>query len=160
MILPKFDWIQKSDCITFIFYTKSYSNCEILIEFQQSDKNNVNIIIKLIYDNKCYKNALNVKHEIKWPCRTQINYETGKCEIVFMKLDTFIWPCYGTIQQEYQNQSICVCDTKEKFLIIDKIKLTHNIYLIVIKRFNCQIMNCIPIGKHIRVYLQLKGLFL
>lgn len=105
---------------------------------------------------------------VKWPCRTNINYETGKIEIICNKINTSIWPHFGKVEQDYTEVPISVCETKVKCHIVDRIKLTHNSYLILIKHNVLQQgstsqtdaagqMEIIPIGKHVRLYITVKG---
>lgn len=78
--LPRFDWIQKLDFITIIFYTKAFSNP--LVEIN-SPFNDQTVLICLIYDGFVFKNELVFHEKILWPCDVNVTIETGKVEFVF-----------------------------------------------------------------------------
>ncbi|KAI4456283.1 cytochrome b5 reductase 4 family member [Holotrichia oblita] len=149
--LPRFDWIQKMDSITTIFYTKSLSNPQV--EINPPNQENV-IHIFLQFDGKHFVNELRFSKSIQWPCQTKINYETGKIELIFKKVDSQIWENYGTLRQRYEEQP--VMDLKLKYSVINKLQVNQNTCLLELERVDTTKLT-VPLGKHIRVFGKVKG---
>lgn len=149
--LPRFDWIQKTDYITIIFYTKPLSNPQV--EITKPD-HEYNLNINITYDHQTYINQIKINKRIEWPCHTKINYETGKIEIIFKKADGQIWDSYGTLKQYDEDYKFT--DNKFKYTIVNKMQVNHNTCLLEMERLDGNKLT-IPIGKHVRVFAKIKG---
>lgn len=149
--LPRFDWIQKMDSITTIFYTKSLSNPQIEIN-PPNQENIINIFMQ--FDGKHFVNELKFSKSIQWPCQTKINYETGKIELIFKKIESQIWENYGTLRQRYEEQP--VMDLKLKYSMINKVQVNQNTCLLELERVDSTKLT-VPLGKHIRIFGKVKG---
>lgn len=151
--LPRFDWIQKTDYITIIFYTKAFSNPQV--EITKPSLENV-LSVLLSYEHQTYANEIKFSKAIQWPCHTKINYETGKVEIVFKKVDGQIWENYGVLMQRSEDAKIA--DVRHKYSVVSKVPVNYNTCLIELQRADGTKFT-IPIGKHIRVFAKVKGKF-
>ncbi|XP_022916781.1 cytochrome b5 reductase 4 isoform X2 [Onthophagus taurus] len=151
IILPRFDWIQKMDSITIIFYTKSYSNCQVEVNPPNQD-NSLNIY--LTFNSKLFINEIKFNKGIKWPCQIKVNQETGKIEIIFKKLESGIWENFGILTQKRDETTSL--DIKLKYTVINKIQVNQNTCLIELERVDNSKLT-IPIGKHVRVFGKIKG---
>ncbi|KRT82967.1 hypothetical protein AMK59_3232, partial [Oryctes borbonicus] len=149
--LPRFDWIQKMDSITTIFYTKALSNPQVEIN-PPNQENVINIFLQ--YEGKHFVNELKFSKSIQWPCQTKINYETGKIELVFKKVESQIWENYGTLKQRHEEQ--LVMDFKLKYSVINKVQVNQNIFLLELERVDSSKLT-VPVGKHVRVFGKVKG---
>ncbi|KAK5641911.1 hypothetical protein RI129_010458 [Pyrocoelia pectoralis] len=151
--IPKFDWIQKTDYITLIFYTGSLSNPEVEIN-PPNAANTLNI--GLVYDRQVFSNEVTFFKEIQWPCQVKINYETGKIEAQFRKLEGAIWETYGSLKQKTDFVPIRITDERCKYTIVNKLAVNYDTFLLELERLD-QTKLTVPIGKHIRVFLTVQG---
>lgn len=149
--LPRFDWIQKMDYITIIFYTKSFCNPQV--EITRPDTENV-LNVYLTYEHQTFTNEIKFNKNIEWPCHTKINYETGKIEIVFKKIDGQIWDNYGVLKQ--RNDDYKISESTYKYNVINKSQVNHNTCLLELQRADGNKVT-VPLGKHVRVSAKIKG---
>ncbi|GLV34496.1 uncharacterized protein CBL_09744 [Carabus blaptoides fortunei] len=149
---PRFDWIQKTDYITTIFYTKPFSNPQVQVS-TPTKQNEVDI--NLTYEGLVYTNHLHFTSNIHWPCKVTINYETGKVEVTLRKIVPKIWDNYGVLKQTCNSVSI-MCDTKVKYIVVNKMTVNHNTCLLALQRSD-GVKQTIPLGKHVRVYGEWNG---
>lgn len=153
--LPRFDWIQKMDSITIIFYTKSYNNPQV--EIKAPNYENA-ITIYLFYDCQYFVNEIKFSQQIQWPCQTKINFETGKIEVIFKKTVGNIWENYGTLKQETL-ESKSAANQNYKYDIINKTQVNYNTCLLELQKSDrSKIIT--PLGKHVRVFGKIKGKYL
>lgn len=73
-IIPRFDWIQKTSELYVYFYTKSFCNPGVSVEYLDEKQSVINIIIA--NTNNSYK--FSFLKSLKWPCSVKINQETGE----------------------------------------------------------------------------------
>lgn len=73
-IIPRFDWIQKTPQLSIYFYTKSFCNPGVSIEF----KNDKESEIKIIIANTMNLYKFSFFKSLNWPCSVKINQETGE----------------------------------------------------------------------------------
>lgn len=152
IVLPKFDWIQKLDFITIIFYTGNFSNP--LIEINRIDDRILNIYLS--YKDNFYENELNFFEKILWPPQTKVTYETGKIEMVFRKVQGTIWENFGVLKQTCKTSRHSLIESRIKCKVINKTKVNHNTFLIELERSDNN--RCIvPLGNHIKVFETIKG---
>ncbi|CAH1119513.1 unnamed protein product [Phaedon cochleariae] len=150
--LPRFDWIQKLDYITIIFYTRSFSNPMVEI-FPPTPGQS--IIVVLAYDSTAFRNELVFYEAIEWPCTTKVTCETGKVELVFRKRDTRIWANFGVLRQMSKRLDTVKC-FKCNFVYRDKLQLNHNLFLLRLERTDgAKIV--MPIGQHSRFTVNIDG---
>ncbi|KAJ8968675.1 hypothetical protein NQ317_014778 [Molorchus minor] len=142
--LPRFDWIQRLDWITVIFYTHAFANPQVEV-FPPSEKN---LMIILTYDNTIFRNELTFLESVKWPCTIQMSYETGKVE-------GGIWNDYGVVRQSFKTAGD-VSGAKYSNVLTDKVQINHNMFLMRLERTDgCKVV--IPIGKHVRIFGNVDG---
>ncbi|XP_019864664.1 cytochrome b5 reductase 4 isoform X2 [Aethina tumida] len=149
--LPRFDWIQKMNSITIVFYTGAFSNPYVEISPPNQD-NEINI--NLCYKNTLFNNEIQFLHPVKFPCKTKVYFETGKVEMVFMKNNSDIWENYGLLRQK--STQIIQGSLRTNFVLVDKKQVNHNTYLLKLERadkYRC----VVPIGKHVRVFALIQG---
>ncbi|XP_031354393.1 cytochrome b5 reductase 4 isoform X2 [Photinus pyralis] len=146
---PKFDWVQKTDYITLIFYTGPLSNAKI--EIQSSNSTN-DLNVCLTYDGQVFANEIRFTKEIKWPGQIKLNYETGKVEMQLKKLQSGIWDTYGTLRQTTEVASIKVTDKRCRYRIVNKIEVNYNTSFLELERCDDTKLT-VPIGRHVRVFL-------
>lgn len=73
-IIPRFDWIQKTTELSLYFYTKSFCNPGVFIEFKDEKESEIKIIIA--NTNNSYN--FSFLKPLKWPCSVKVNQETGE----------------------------------------------------------------------------------
>lgn len=139
------------DYITIIFYTKPFSNPQV--EITKPDHANV-LNVHLSYEHQTFINEIKFNKSIEWPSHTKINYETGKIEVIFKKVDGQIWDNYGVLKQ--RNEDYKFSDVKYKYNVIKKLQVNHNTCLLELQRIDGNKLT-IPIGKHVRVFAKIKG---
>lgn len=149
---PRFDWIQKIDSITVIFYTKAYCNPQVQITTPTIENE---VIIYLMYNKNVYENKLVFLNDIHWPCKVIISCETGKVEIVFRKIATKTWDEYGTLEQSCSENSE-LGEDKIKYVVLNKVEVTHNTCMLSLQRIDGH-KQTVPVGYHVRVYGSISG---
>uniref|UniRef100_A0AAR5QDZ7 Cytochrome b5 reductase 4 n=1 Tax=Dendroctonus ponderosae TaxID=77166 RepID=A0AAR5QDZ7_DENPD len=152
--LPRFDWIQKLDFITIIFYTKAFSNPLVEINPPFNDQT---VLICLIYDGIVFKNELVFHEKIRWPCDVNVTIETGKVEFVFKKTSSGIWENYGVLTQRSKSANAALsAQVKTGYVLKRKMSVNHNTWLLQFERQDRK-KTLIPIGKHVRVFGTVNG---
>ncbi|XP_056648109.1 cytochrome b5 reductase 4 isoform X1 [Diorhabda sublineata] len=150
---PRFDWIQKMDYITLIFYTGSFSNPLVEVHSPQAQKE---LVVCFTYNNAFYRNQLLLNEDVEWPCSIKVTWETGKIELTFKKKIAKIWENCGMLQQNAEHLHHKNASERFNFVIEEKLQVTHNIFLMRFKRIDgCKIV--VPIGKHVRVFVNIDG---
>lgn len=150
--LPRFDWIQKLDYITSIFYTGPFSNPFIEIYPPNHEKE---IIVSITSGRKIYRNELVFNEDIQWPCSVKMIWETGKLELVFKKTASKVWENYGKLTQSSIDAPSNT--VKLDFSLKRKQQVNHNIYLLGLERRDeCKMV--VPIGRHVRLFVNVDGL--
>ncbi|XP_044272364.1 cytochrome b5 reductase 4-like isoform X2 [Tribolium madens] len=152
ILLPRFDWIQKSDHITIIFYTGNFSNP--MLETNQSDDNTHNIF--LTYNNTIFENEIIFADKVHWPGRIKVTCETGKVELGYKKCQGGVWDNFGVLKQKARACTNSLVEAKVKCKVINKIKVNYNTVLIELER-NDNTKSVVPLGKHIKVFDTIKG---
>lgn len=153
IILPRFDWIQKTDYITIIFYTKLFSNPHV--EIKKPNVDNV-LSINLEYDNQIFTNDIQFNKAIEWPCQVKISYETGKIEIQFRKVVGGIWENYGTLKQSNEEALANSAEIKYKYTVMNKIEVNYNTSLLELQRCD-ETRIVVPIGRHVQLFNNVQG---
>ncbi|KAK4873934.1 hypothetical protein RN001_013294 [Aquatica leii] len=150
---PRFDWIQKTDYITLIFYSGPFANPKIEIVPPNVDNT---LIIYLTSDLQVFVNEVTFLHRIQWPCQIKVNYETGKVEVQFRKSESKIWDNYGVLKQKTEVPSVVKHNFKCKYTVVNKLELNYNTSLLELKK-NDENKLTVPLGKHVRVFINIQG---
>lgn len=154
-VLPRFDWIQRLDYITVIFYTRAFSNP--LVKLYPPDPNKT-FVIKLIYDGYVFRNEILFYESVIWPCSVKVTCETGKVELVFQKTEGRIWEHYGILRQQSISFDAAEVTTKYNFVFSGKVQINHNISLMRLERTD-GVKIVAPIGMHVRAFVNIDGKF-
>lgn len=152
LLLPRFDWIQKLDYITIIFYTGNFSNP--MVEVNCIDDKNYQIF--LTYDDNVFVNEITFTGGVNWPCQIRVSCETGKIELIYKKDEGKVWDNFGVLKQKAKSKTNSLVETKFKCKVINKVKVNYNTVLIELER-NDGNKCVVPLGKHIKVYETIKG---
>lgn len=76
-VIPRFDWIQKTSELSIYFYTKSFCNPGISVEWFSDKESEVKIVIA----NTSNSYKFSFLKALKWPCSIKVNQETGEFAI-------------------------------------------------------------------------------
>ncbi|XP_063916616.1 cytochrome b5 reductase 4 isoform X2 [Zophobas morio] len=152
ILLPKFDWIQKLDYITIIFYTGNFSNP--LIEANRVDERTFHI--SLSYKNTVFENEILFSDKVNWPCQFRVGYETGKVEMVYKKCQGSIWENFGVLKQTSKSRTNSLVEARLKCRVVNKVKVNHNTVLVEMERMDGN-KSIVPLGKHVKVFASIKG---
>lgn len=96
-----------------------------------------------------YENVLTFVGGLQWPCKVDVNYETGKVEIMFKKVNQNLWDIYGKIEQS--SKKIDNQDEKVRYVVLANVKVNHNTCILSLQRFD-GFRQTVPVGKHVNVY--------
>ncbi|XP_076275141.1 cytochrome b5 reductase 4-like isoform X2 [Rhynchophorus ferrugineus] len=151
--LPRFDWIQKLEYITIIFYTKAFSNPLVEIQKPTNDRT---LVIALTYYEHTYKNELTFFEKIHWPCDVTVTAETGKVELVFRKHDSGVWDNYGVLKQQTKLNSTSSSQVRSTYLVKRKSDVNYNTVLLQLERED-EGRIVVPVGRHVRVFAAVDG---
>lgn len=149
-IVPRFDWIQKTSTLNLVFYTKSLCNPGVII--QQICDNEVNIKILLV-NSSIYEYKFSLSKDVRWPCQAKISQETGKIELIFVKVESVLWTTFGT----YERKKITEYVTYEfDYEVEDRAAITHDSYALLL-RPKTNLLQVVPLGYHFSVTAKIFG---
>ncbi|XP_062535498.1 cytochrome b5 reductase 4-like isoform X1 [Armigeres subalbatus] len=144
-VVPRFDWLQKTAEVTFIFYTKALCNPAVVVEFA----NNLEFSVRIFLEgNVLHRYQFQVANNLQWPCTVRQSLEAGKVELVFNKLLPGLWTNYG--QMEYKRTENYPMELHE-YDVATRIEITHDSCALLLRPKNNSILQSIPIGYHISV---------
>lgn len=145
LVVPRFDWIQKTAEVTFIFYTKALCNPAIVVEFT----NNLEFIVRIFLEgNVLHRYQFQVANNLQWPCTVRQSLESGKVEIVFNKLLPGLWTTYGQMQHERtENYPLEL----HEYDVATRIEITHDSCALLLRPKNNSILQITPIGHHLSI---------
>ncbi|XP_064213305.1 cytochrome b5 reductase 4 isoform X2 [Tribolium castaneum] len=153
ILLPRFDWIQKLDYITIIFYTGNFSN-PMLETTTRGDDNTHSIF--LTYNNTIFDNEIVFAGKVHFPGRIKVTCETGKVELCYKKCQGSVWDNFGVLKQKARPYTDSLVQAKLKCKVVNKIKVNYNTVLIELERSD-NTKSVVPLGKHIKVFDTIKG---
>ncbi|XP_055317973.1 cytochrome b5 reductase 4 isoform X2 [Sitodiplosis mosellana] len=149
-IVPRFDWIQKTNELSLVFYTKALCNPALMIRCIAATKLEISIQIEQTLHCSQFQLADQVDFP---PIATKINYETGKIECIFHKHVPALWTNFGLMtRQKLTDLSNC----KYLYNVIERVQITHDSYALVLQPKHTLIHN-LPIGHHISVTANVEG---
>jgi hypothetical protein len=152
ILLPRFDWIQKLDYITIIFYTGNFSNP--MLEVNRADDKTFHIF--LTYSGHVFDNEIMFADKVHWPCRIRVGCETGKVELVYRKCQGSVWDNFGVLKQKSKAKAKALVESRLKCKVANKTKVNYNTFLIELERSDGN-RSIVPLGKHIKVFDTIKG---
>ncbi|EAT43055.1 AAEL005478-PA, partial [Aedes aegypti] len=143
--MPRFDWIQKTAEVTFIFYTKALCNPAVVVEFVNNLEFNVRIFLE---GNVRHRYQFQVANNLQWPCTVRQSLEAGKVELVFNKLLPGLWTNYG--QMEHEQTENYPMELHE-YDVATRIEITHDSCALLLRPKNNSILQITPIGHHLSI---------
>lgn len=149
-IIPRFDWIQKTSDLSIVFYTKSLCNPGLTIDQRSETEIDVRIFVEHHFNLYQFKLA----YKVQWPCQPRIFYETGKIEIVFVKVEPALWTNYGTMERKKTNDFE---DIEREYDVINRTPISEDSYSIVLKPKR-KMLQVLPLGYHFSVTARVNGL--
>ncbi|XP_065089720.1 cytochrome b5 reductase 4 isoform X2 [Ochlerotatus camptorhynchus] len=144
-VVPRFDWIQKTAEVTFIFYTKALCNPAVVVEFVNNLEFNVRIFLE---GNVRHRYQFQVANNLQWPCTVRQSLEAGKVELVFNKLLPGLWTSYG--QMEHERSENYPLELYE-YDVATRLEITHDSCALLLRPKNNSILQVIPIGYHLSI---------
>lgn len=144
-VVPRFDWIQKTAEVTFIFYTKALCNPAVVVEFVNNLEFNVRIFLE---GNVRHRYQFQVANNLQWPCTVRQSLEAGKVELVFNKLLPGLWTNYG--QMEHEQTENYPMELHE-YDVATRIEITHDSCALLLRPKNNSILQITPIGHHLSI---------
>lgn len=144
-VVPRFDWIQKTAEVTFIFYTKALCNPAVVVEFVNNLEFNVRIFLE---GNVLHRYQFQVTNNLQWPCTVRQSLEAGKVELVFNKLLPSLWTNYG--QMEHDQIENYPMELHE-YDVATRIEITHDSCALLLRPKNNSILQVTPIGHHLSI---------
>lgn len=152
--LPRFDWIQRTRWINFIFYTTPFSNP--LVEVLPPDQERT-LTVTFIYDETIFTNEIALHDQVNWPGTVQVSYETGKIELEFMKTEGKLWVDFGELTQDCKPVGTTInCCAKCNYVFSERKQVTHNTFVVRLERTDKGRV-VVPIGRHVRVFGNMDG---
>ncbi|XP_031623674.1 cytochrome b5 reductase 4 isoform X2 [Contarinia nasturtii] len=152
-IVPRFDWIQKTNELSLVFYTKAFCNPALLIRcITQSPQSKFEIGIQI--EQTMHINQFQLADQVAFPpLATKINYETGKIECIFQKNVPALWTNFGLMtRQKLTDLSNCTY----LYNVIERVQITHDSYALVLQPKQ-SLIQILPIGHHISVTANVEG---
>lgn len=151
-IVPRFDWIQKTNEISLVFYTKALCNPGIVIHRMSDTQSKFDIIIQIIQTMHVYSIQL-TDHVDFPPIATRINYETGKFECIFRKNVPALWTNFGLMTRQ---KFIDLSTFTYLYNVIKRVQITHDSYALILEP-KLSLIQILPIGHHISITATIEG---
>lgn len=154
-IVPRFDWIQKTNEISLVFYTKALCNPGIIIHRKPSEtQSKFDIIIQI--EQTMHVHSMQLADHVNFPpITTRINYETGKIECIFRKIVPALWTNFGlTTRKKLTDLSTFTY----LYNVIKRVQITHDSYALVLEP-TLSLIQIFPIGYHITITATIEGNF-
>lgn len=152
-IVPRFDWIQKTNELSLVFYTKAWCNPGLIIRCIDETKTKLEISIQI--DQTMHTSHIQLADQVDFPSMTtKINYETGKIECIFRKHVPALWTNFGLITREKLTD---LSNCTYLYNVFERTQITHDSYALVLKPKQ-SLMQTLPIGHHISVTANIEGL--
>lgn len=152
-IVPRFDWIQKTNELTLVFYTKSLCNPGLVLRCAGphiQTKLDISIQIEQVLHIFNFQLAQNCD----WPPHSAVvNNETGKIEIILRKSVPTLWSNFGLLNRRKLND---LTHCNYLYDVCDRIQISHDSYALVLKAKQ-SILQIFPIGYHISVTATIEG---
>lgn len=168
VVVPRFDWIQKSTDILLTFYTRSLCNPGLIVE-QLSVST---IIVKIFIEDITHIYKIKFSADVTWPCTIRLVNETGKVshfylflfyfllpfpgkiELLFMKCETSVWTNFCTMEKD----KVVNDTTLYEFDVQHREEITHDscALLLIPKE---KIIFVTPIGYHVNLTANINGMF-
>lgn len=153
-IVPRFDWIQKTNELSLVFYTKAICNPGIVIRSLSDSQSKFEIIIQI--QQTMHVCSFQLADHVEFPpINAKVNYETGKIECIFRKCIPALWTNFGLITRQKIND---ISNTTYHYDVIERVQITHNSYALVLKPKQ-SLLQILPIGYHISVTANVEGLY-
>lgn len=148
---PRFDWMQKTQTLNLIFYTKSLCNPGLIL--MKTDDKEIDVKICLV--NSMFQYKFNLFGEVLWPGQTKITQETGKIEAIFTKKEPELWKSIGT----FESKKITEFEVQEfDYEICERAAINHDSYAVLL-RPKAEILQIVPIGFHLSITGKVSGEF-
>ncbi|XP_058465332.1 cytochrome b5 reductase 4 isoform X2 [Malaya genurostris] len=153
-VVPRFDWIQKTAEVSFVFYTKTLCNSAVVIEFMNNLEFSVRIFIE---GNVLHRYKFQAANNLQWPCNVRQSQEAGKIELMFNKMDPELWTTYG--QMEYERKENYEIELYE-YDVATRIEIAHDSCALLLRPINSLVIQVVPIGHHVSVTGTVNGEFI
>lgn len=151
-IVPRFDWIQKTNEISLVFYTKARCNPGIIIHRLADTQSKFDIVIQIEQTMHVYSTQL-ADHVEFPPIATRINYDTGKIECIFRKNVPALWTNFGLMtRQKFTDLSTFTY----LYNVIKRVQITHDSYALILEP-KLSLTQIFPIGYHITITATIEG---
>lgn len=152
-IVPRFDWIQKTNELSLVFYTKAWCNPALIIRSIDDSKSKLEISIQI--EQTMHISHIQLADQVDFPpIMTKINAETGKIECIFRKHVPALWTNFGLITREKLTD---LSNCTYLYNVVERTQITHDSYALVLEPKQ-SIVQTLPIGHHISVTANIKGL--
>lgn len=152
-IVPRFDWIQRTNDLTLVFYTKSLCNPGFLID---GGTNGKTLEISVQIERVVHAFSFRLLHAVEWPpSAAVVNHETGKIEIVLNKTVPALWSNFGLLNRRKSTDNLSDCDYSYK--CDERTRISHDSYALVLRPTNLRLVHQLPIGYHVSVRVKLPG---
>lgn len=151
-IVPRFDWIQKTNELTLVFYTKSLCNPSFLIRNLMDAQSKFEISIQI--EQTMHICQFQLADHVEFPpIATKINYDTGKIECCFRKIVPALWTNFGLLtRQKLTDLSNCTY----LYNVVKRVQITHDSYALALQPIQ-SLIQILPIGHHISITANVEG---
>lgn len=162
-IVPRFDWIQNTNEITLVFYTKPMCNAGIYIKCPVSQLrlesiSYVEYEISIQIRDTVHVHTLEFCASVEFPpISSKINYDTGKIEVIFRKCKPELWNRLGSLSRDkWTVDPSQITTLLGQYDVIDRVQITDDSYALVLKPLQ-KGMTILPIGYHVSVRALING---
>lgn len=155
-IVPRFDWIQKTNEISLVFYTKALCNPGVIIHRMHrapsDSQSKFDIIIQIV--QTMHVHSIQLTDHVEFPpITTRINYETGKIECIFRKHVPALWTNFGLMTRKKFND---LSTFTYLYNVIKRVQITHDSYALILEP-KLSLIQIFPIGYHITITATIEG---
>lgn len=153
-IVPRFDWIQKTNEISLVFYTKAFCNPGIVVRSIVESPNKLEISIQI--EQTLHVCTFQLADSVDFPpLSTKVNHETGKVECVFRKHVPALWTNFGLMTRQKLTD---LSNATYLYNVIERVQITHDSYALILQPKQ-NLIQSLPVGHHISVSANVEGRF-
>lgn len=153
-IIPRFDWIQKTSELIFVFYTRAFCNPGLVIEsIEGSADGTTSVEVRINVDggSASFLAKFSITEPVRWPCSVKSSLETGKVELNFVKIQPKLWSSYGTMEMTKASDDLeQQLRGDYEYRVVQCERLNHDSFEVTLKPKRNILMH-LPVGHHVSI---------
>ncbi|XP_062131396.1 cytochrome b5 reductase 4 [Drosophila sulfurigaster albostrigata] len=153
-VLPRFDWTQTFDDLSFRFQTYRWSNPGVFVQHSAAEEPTKKLEIAVQVEEIWHGFGFELCREVLWPPKAVLtNPETGKIEVVFAKYMSGPWTKYGN----HVGTVLGTLSELLKYEVHSREDFNHDSFQLNLQSLKQEVVLRVPIGSHVDIELPHNG---